>query len=152
VMPCESLGKSLQTCLSQDKSGFPDVSPVIRCLDVVGTGVNDPVTGVCDAGGLLPSSALSYCSSPDVKVSCLGCSNLRYLPTKPENVEYLWNVGMHTCCLFWPFTLHNSRFKQALDHKKWWRIEQSRVSTYQTRKCRISLECRDAQLSYILAL
>jgi hypothetical protein len=24
VMPCESLGKSLQTCLSQDKSGFPD--------------------------------------------------------------------------------------------------------------------------------
>jgi hypothetical protein len=23
-MPCESLGKSLQTCLSQDKSGFPD--------------------------------------------------------------------------------------------------------------------------------
>jgi hypothetical protein len=25
VMPCESLGKSLQTCLSQDKSGFPDV-------------------------------------------------------------------------------------------------------------------------------
>jgi hypothetical protein len=26
VMPCESLGKSLQTCLSQDKSGFPDVT------------------------------------------------------------------------------------------------------------------------------
>jgi hypothetical protein len=26
VMPCESLGKSLQTCLSQDKSGFPDGS------------------------------------------------------------------------------------------------------------------------------
>jgi hypothetical protein len=24
VMPCESLGKSLQTCLSQDKSDFPD--------------------------------------------------------------------------------------------------------------------------------
>jgi hypothetical protein len=50
------------------------LSPVIRCLDVVGTGVDDPVTGVCDAGGLLPSSALSYCSSPDVKVSCLSCS------------------------------------------------------------------------------
>jgi hypothetical protein len=50
------------------------LSPVIRCLDVVGTGVDDPVTGVCDAGGLLPSSALSYCSSPDVKVSCLICS------------------------------------------------------------------------------
>jgi hypothetical protein len=31
------------------------LSPVIRCLDVVGTGVDDPV----DAGGLLPSSALS---------------------------------------------------------------------------------------------
>jgi hypothetical protein len=27
VMPCESLGKSLQTCLSQDKSGFPDAAP-----------------------------------------------------------------------------------------------------------------------------
>jgi hypothetical protein len=26
VMPCESLGKSLQTCLSQDKSGFPDAA------------------------------------------------------------------------------------------------------------------------------
>ncbi|KIJ98760.1 hypothetical protein K443DRAFT_8948 [Laccaria amethystina LaAM-08-1] len=43
---------------------------VVRLLK----GVDDPVTGVCDAGGLLPSSALSYCSSPDVKVSCLGCS------------------------------------------------------------------------------
>ncbi|KIJ99694.1 hypothetical protein K443DRAFT_101767 [Laccaria amethystina LaAM-08-1] len=52
------------------------LSPVILCLDVVGTGVDDPVTGVCDAGGLLPSSALSYCSSPDVKVSCLSCSCL----------------------------------------------------------------------------
>jgi hypothetical protein len=30
VMPCESLGKSLQTCLSQDKSGFPDVGLVER--------------------------------------------------------------------------------------------------------------------------
>ncbi|KIK05106.1 hypothetical protein K443DRAFT_91886 [Laccaria amethystina LaAM-08-1] len=50
------------------------LSPVIQCLDVVGTGVDDLVTGVCDAGGLLPLSALSYCSSPDVKVSCLSCS------------------------------------------------------------------------------
>ncbi|EDQ99052.1 uncharacterized protein LACBIDRAFT_335400 [Laccaria bicolor S238N-H82] len=48
-------------------------SPVIRLyLSVVDTGVDVPVTGVCDAGGLLPSSALSYCSSPDVKVSVLG--------------------------------------------------------------------------------
>jgi hypothetical protein len=31
VMPCESLGKSLQTCLSQDKSGFPDV---VDCAQV----------------------------------------------------------------------------------------------------------------------
>jgi hypothetical protein len=52
------------------------LSPVIRCLDVGGTGFNDPVTGVCDAGGLLPSSALSYCSSPDVKVSCLGSGSV----------------------------------------------------------------------------
>jgi hypothetical protein len=56
------------------KGEFHGLSPVIWCLDVVGTGVDDPVTGVCDAGGLLPSSVLSYCSSPDVKVSCLSCS------------------------------------------------------------------------------
>ena len=35
-------------------------------------GVDVPVTG-SDAGGL-PLSALSNCSSPDVVVSCLGCS------------------------------------------------------------------------------
>jgi hypothetical protein len=30
VMPCESLGKSLQTCLSQDKSGFPDAKRLLE--------------------------------------------------------------------------------------------------------------------------
>ena len=37
-------------------------------------GVDAPVTEYGNGGGLLPSSALSYCSSPDVAVSCLGCS------------------------------------------------------------------------------
>jgi hypothetical protein len=58
-------------------------------------------------------------------------TNLEYLPIKTENVEYLWNEGARTSCLFFPFKLHNNRFKQALDHEKWWRIEQPRVSTYQ---------------------
>ena len=34
--------------------------------------VDAPVTGYGNGGGLLPSSALSYCSSPDVVMSCLG--------------------------------------------------------------------------------
>ena len=37
-------------------------------------GVNVPVTVYGNGGGLLPLSALSYCSSPDVAVSCLGSS------------------------------------------------------------------------------
>jgi hypothetical protein len=32
VMPCESPGKSLQTCLSQDKSGFPDATIPLDCM------------------------------------------------------------------------------------------------------------------------
>ena len=36
-------------------------------------GVDVPVAG-SNAGGLIPSSALLYCSSLDVAVSCLGCS------------------------------------------------------------------------------
>ncbi|EDR03859.1 uncharacterized protein LACBIDRAFT_331084 [Laccaria bicolor S238N-H82] len=53
--------------------------PVIHLyLPVVDTGVDVSVTGICDAGGLLPSSALSYCSSPDVKVlSDLGRGSIR---------------------------------------------------------------------------
>jgi hypothetical protein len=35
VMPCESLGKTLQTCLSQDKSGFPDVVVYSACIQCV---------------------------------------------------------------------------------------------------------------------
>jgi hypothetical protein len=35
VMPCESLGKSLQTCLSQDKSGFPNVKNLSQLLPLL---------------------------------------------------------------------------------------------------------------------
>jgi hypothetical protein len=71
-------------------------------------------------------------------------SNLEYLPTKTENVEYLWNTQMHTSCLFSPMKL-----KQALDHKKQWKIEQHRVFTYQTKKCG---EHGNVQVLSILAL
>ena len=37
-------------------------------------GVNIPVTGYGNGGGLLLSPALFYCSSPDVTMPCLGCS------------------------------------------------------------------------------
>ena len=50
-------------------------------------------------------------------------SDLEYLPTKTENVEYLQNAGTCTYCLFWPFKQHHSRIKQAQDHKKQWRID-----------------------------
>ncbi|EDR06906.1 uncharacterized protein LACBIDRAFT_328262 [Laccaria bicolor S238N-H82] len=63
-------------------------SPVIRLyLSVVDTGVNVPVTGVCDAGGLLPSSVLSYFSSPDVKVSVLGSGSESELSAGARNVQ-----------------------------------------------------------------
>ncbi|EDR03005.1 uncharacterized protein LACBIDRAFT_331956 [Laccaria bicolor S238N-H82] len=63
-------------------------NPVIRLyLSVVDTGVDVPVTGVCDAGGLLPSSALSYCSSPDVKVSVLGSGSESELSAGAHSVQ-----------------------------------------------------------------
>ena len=60
--------------LALDNPSVLGPGPVIRLYldDVVG--VNAPVTGYGNGGGLLPSSALSYCSSPDVVVSCLGSS------------------------------------------------------------------------------
>ena len=79
-------------------------------------------------------------------------SNLEYLPTKTENAEYLWNAGTRASRFFRPFKLHNTRFKQALDHEKRCRIEQPRVSTYQHRKCGLSLERGNARLSSLSAL
>jgi len=50
-------------------------------------------------------------------------NDLEYLPTKTEKVKYLQNMKTHTYCLFRPIKQHHSRFKQAQDHKKWWRID-----------------------------
>ena len=72
--------------------------------------------------------------------------------TIEENEEYRGNAGTRTCHLFWPFKLRNVRFKQALDHKEWWRIEQIRKSTYQNRKWEISFERGNADLSSLLSL
>ena len=66
--------------------------------------------------------------------------NIEYLPTKSEYVKYLQNTNARTSGLFGPFKRHYIRFKQAQDHEKQWRIEEARVSTPQTRICRISQE------------
>jgi len=79
-------------------------------------------------------------------------SSVQYLLTKPENAEYLQNAETRTSRIFFPFKVHNNRFKQAQDHKKRWRIEQCRASTYQTRKCGISPERGNAHLSSLLSL
>jgi hypothetical protein len=63
------------------------------------------------------------------------------------NEEYLWNAGMRSRYLFWPFKMHNNRFKQALDHEKRWRIEQLRESTYQNSIWGISFEQGNMHLS-----
>ena len=79
-------------------------------------------------------------------------SNLEHLLTNTQNAKYLWNAEARTSRLFWPFKLHNVRFKKALDHKKRWRIEQFRVSTHQNIKCEISPERKHAHLSFLWAL
>ena len=51
---------------------------------------------------------------------------------------------MCTSCLFGPFNRHYVIFKQAQDHRKWWRIDWPRQPP--NRKCRISPECRHTSL------
>jgi hypothetical protein len=68
------------------------------------------------------------------------------------NEEYLWNAGTRSCYLFWPVKVHNSKFKQALDYAKRWRIEQLRESTYQNSIWGISFERGNAHLSSSFAL
>jgi hypothetical protein len=43
-------------------------------------------------------------------------TDLEYLPIKTENVEYLWNMGMHTSCLFCPFNLCNKALLAIYHH------------------------------------
>jgi hypothetical protein len=68
------------------------------------------------------------------------------------NEEYLWNLGTRSRYLFWPFKVHNSRFKQALDCRKWWRIEQLRESTYQNSIWEISFERGNTHLLSLFSL
>ncbi|KIK05402.1 hypothetical protein K443DRAFT_3888 [Laccaria amethystina LaAM-08-1] len=53
-MPCESLGKSLQTCLSQDKSGFPDASVPSGPSDVALRQGNTSISAAFVREGLIP--------------------------------------------------------------------------------------------------
>jgi len=61
-----------------------------------------------------------------------GLSDLEYLPTKTEYIEYLQIVDTRTSLLFGPFKRSNGRCKQAQDHKKQWRIDSPRPPAHQT--------------------
>ena len=50
-------------------------------------------------------------------------SDLEYLPTKTEYIEYLQIADTRSSRLFGPIKRYNSRCKQAQDHKKQWRID-----------------------------
>ena len=93
-----------------------------------------------------------FLNKPNIIRNGRELSSVQYLLTKPENAEYLQNAETRTSRIFFPFKVHNNRFEQAQDHKKRWRIEQCRVSTYQTRKCGISPERGNAHLSSLFSL
>ena len=76
-------------------------------------------------------------------------SDLEYLPTKTEYMEYLQIADTHTSRLFGPFELYNSRCKQAQDHKKQWRIDLHRLPAHQTENAKY-LQNTDTQASHLL--
>jgi len=76
-------------------------------------------------------------------------SDLEYLPTKIEYIEYLQIADMHTSCLFGPFKRYNGRCKQAQDHKKQWRIDLPRLPAHQTENVKY-LQNADTQASCLL--
>jgi len=59
-------------------------------------------------------------------------SDLEYLPTKTEYIEFLQIVDMRTSHLFRPFKRYNSGCKKAQDHKKQWIIDLPRLPAHQT--------------------
>ena len=79
--------------------------------NVFGTGQREP---------LVLLGPLNYtivdCNKPLIMRNGGELTKLEYLPTKTEYPEYLWNAGTRTSRLFWPFKLHNNRFKRVLDH------------------------------------
>jgi len=76
-------------------------------------------------------------------------SDLEYLPTKTEYIEYLQIADMHTYCLFRPFKRYNSRCKQAQDHKKQWTIDLPRLPGHQTDNAKY-LQNADMRASHLL--
>jgi len=73
-------------------------------------------------------------------------SDLDYLPTKTEYIEYLQIADTRTPRPSGPFKQYNGRCKQAQDHKKQWRIDLPRLPAHQNRKCEISPEHGHASL------
>jgi len=76
-------------------------------------------------------------------------SDLEYLPTKTEYIEYLQIADTCTSCLFQPFKRYNSRCKQAQDHKKQWRIDLPRLPAHQTENAKY-LQNTDTRASCLL--
>jgi hypothetical protein len=79
-----------------------------------------------------PSYIITELNKPYIIKNGGELSNVEYLPTKPENAEYFWNARTRASRLLWPLKLHNTELKQALDHKKRWRIELPRLPAHQT--------------------
>ena len=78
-----------------------------------------------------------------------GLSDLEYLPTKTEYIEYLQIADTRTSLLFGPFTRCNGRCKQAQDHKKQWRIDSPRLPAHQTENAKY-LQNTDMRASCLL--
>jgi len=73
-------------------------------------------------------------------------------PPKPENVRYLQSADTRTSCLFGPLNDNVVDCKRALYHKKWLKIDWPRVPAHHNRKYKISLECRNVNLSSLRVL
>jgi len=76
-------------------------------------------------------------------------SDLEYLPTKTEYIEYLQIADMCTSRLFRPFKRYNSRCKQAQDHKKQWRIDLPRLPAHQIENAKY-LQNANTRASHLL--
>jgi len=76
-------------------------------------------------------------------------SDLEYLPTKTEYMEYLQIADTHTSRLFGPCKQYNGRCKQAQDHEKQWRIDLPRLPAHQTENAKY-LQNADTQASHLL--
>ena len=69
------------------------------------------------------SDTILYLNEYKIIVNGGQLSDLEYIPTKTEKVKYLHNAKMRTYHPSRHFKQRHSKFKQAQDHKKQWRID-----------------------------